>query len=374
MKVFLITTKKMQLLCLALSILSLAHVGAETFLGGVELLGRYNKKFQADWSGSGIRFQATATGSSMSIDLSFNNCLDNCDFYIGVEMNCAETQKFEITAKQPSLHFEHSVTVGETYEFSLVKLTEASYSTAKGIMELGKLSLIGADLITMPHDRKIICPKQYKFLVFGDSLTAAYGVDGTAPCTFSNYYEDVTHGYAFLAAKDLQADIHTVAWSGKGAVRNYGDVNPVSTNPLPSYYNRTLAIYEAPDKRSDNYWEPRRYSPNLVVVMLGSNDYSTEPNPSDEQFTTGLVNFLTQIHADYPQTQVVAMCSPSAKVPNQCANIETAVTTTNSHYIGIPSNMYDGGYGCDSHPNQQTQRNIANYILPYFTEILTGNK
>ena len=78
---------------------------------------------------------------------------------------------------------------------------------------------------------------------------------------------------------------------------------------MPTYYNKTLAVI---DKNELNYWEPVRYQPNLVIVMLGSNDYSTEPNPTDNEFITGLTNFLDLIHSDYKDAKVLAMCAPSA--------------------------------------------------------------
>jgi len=283
-------------------------------------------------------------------------------------MNCAEVKKYEITPAHASLYFEHSATIGETYEFSLVKITEAGYSTAQGLMELGKLEVAGANIIVSAKPQSL-CPKQFKFLVFGDSVTVAYGVDGSAPCSFSTATQDVRHGYAFLVAKELKADIHIVGWSGKGVVRNYGDSQQMSSDPLPAFYNRTIAINAAPDVNT-NYWDPKQYVPDLSIVMLGSNDYSTQPNPTDEQFTTGLINLISHIQQDYPTSKVLVMCSPSARVPNQCANIESSSVTTKSNFIEIPSSMYDGGYGCDSHPNQISQQNIADYILPYISEIL----
>ena len=74
---------------------------------------------------------------------------------------------------------------------------------------------------------------------------------------------------------------------------------------MPIYYNRTIAT------DAQSFWDPRKYTPDLVYVMLGSNDYSTNPTPSDEQFINGLISFLDQIHLDYPDAIIVAACSPS---------------------------------------------------------------
>ena len=72
-----------------------------------------------------------------------------------------------------------------------------------------------------------------------------------------------------------------IQWSGKGVVRNYGDVNRSSTDPMPTYYNRTLGTQPLP------YWDPKQFQHDLVIVALGANDYSTEPHPLDEDFLAG---------------------------------------------------------------------------------------
>jgi lysophospholipase L1-like esterase len=265
------------------------------------------------------------------------------------------------------LKYEQSVIPGEIYEFSFRKLTEASW---QGFMELGELNFSGGKILASEKEKKNVCGRKYKMLSIGDSITCAYGVDGDSQyCPFTTSTEDVRHGYAFLVAKEIQADIQTVAWSGKGVVRNYGDANQMSPDPFPIYYNRTIAVTEAPTK-NDNYWYPAKYSPDFITVMLGTNDYSTEPAPSDEQYTTGLTNFINQIQLDYPKAKVAAMCSPMSKNTRQCPNIESVTKATNIFYIDIPESVFTGGYGCDWHPNQQTQRNMADYIIPFAKDIL----
>ena len=36
-----------------------------------------------------------------------------------------------------------------------------------------------------------------------------------------------------------------------------------------------------------NYWSPSLFTPDVILVLLGTNDYSTEPTPTDEQFVSG---------------------------------------------------------------------------------------
>ncbi len=86
-------------------------------------------------------------------------------------------------------------------------------------------------------------------------------------------------------------------------------------------------------------------------------------------FSTGLTNFLTQLRKDYPSAALAAMCSPSAHGP-QCANIQTAATNTKASYLFLDHSLYDGGLGCDSHPNIQSQANIASVVTPFVQGLL----
>jgi hypothetical protein len=109
---------------------------------------------------------------------------------------------------------------------------------------------------------------------------------------------------------------------------------------------------------------------------LGTNDYSTDPVPSDDQFTNGLVDFLNRIANDYPAAAIGAMCAPSAR-GNQCENIQKATTlvnVSNVRYLFITPDVYSGGYGCDYHPSAKTQQNIAAIVMPFVEELAKSIK
>ena len=93
--------------------------------------------------------------------------------------------------------------------------------------------------------------------------------------------------YATVAAKKMGSlfSHHTIPWSGKGVVRNYGDKNSVSPNPMPLFYNRTLGGRAI---SSENYWDPKQFLADIFIIALGTNDFSTDPMPSFDEFTSGM--------------------------------------------------------------------------------------
>lgn len=350
----------------------------------------------ADWSGSGITMFVNTTSpnddekynkSQMTVDVSLTANIgtvsgsDMMLYFVGVLVNCELLDIYEISSVNNVIQFSFTASSSSSSvdEIHVIKLTEGSYSDSQG-----ELALSGYTLSANSHlvAQQVVdnvpptCrnPSDLNLLIIGDSLTAAYGVDGSDPCTYSASTQNFLHSYAYLTAQALGAELMTVAWSGKGVVRNYGDPNPTSVNPLPTYYNRTLAPLPAEKEgeaglTSENYWDPSRYTPTVVLVMLGSNDYSTTPNPSDEDFTNGLVDFLNIISTDYPSALLAAMCAPSNH-GNQCANIENATKMTGSTFVSMNSSLYVSPNGCDGHPSIQTQQNIADVVTPAVRDML----
>lgn len=334
-------------------------------LPGIELIGRFNNKRQANWPASEIRFQVKSSSSSVNITLSFTDCEDDCKFYIGTFVNCQLINKYLIDHSNTMIMFSLPTNSNTIHEFSFIKLTEAHFQVAKGYMKLGSIKIEGG--VILAQSNTTICPKKHKLLFIGDSFTAGYGNLGRYPCPFTIKTEDITSTYAFLVAQSVQADVHILPWSGKGMVRNYGDPNQISIDPMPYYYNRTLADLSA--HKHTNYWNPNRYQPDIVIIMLGTNDYSTPPIPSDEQFNQGYIDFINQIKRDYPKTKILALCPP-VTYSQLCPNIQLIAETTKSNYFAVPIKVWVGPKGCHYHPSASIQRNMANEIIPIIKELL----
>ena len=346
-------------------VLVVAH--ALKSLEGIELLGRFAVKggqYAANWPGTGVRFHVLQPPGPADtiITMTFTDCQDSCKYVVGVFVDHVALMKVEINASNHVVSFTlPASTSSATKLIEFRKVTEVSQGDASGVMYLGELEVRGGEVVVEKDG------KARKLLVFGDSVTCGYGVDGKDPCSFSAATEDTTHAYAYLVSRAVEADIDIVAWSGKGVVRNYGDVSPVSDLPLPGYYNRTLAHLPA-TSIEDNYWVPKRYVPDVVIVALGTNDYSTSPQPSDDQFIEGYVNFVHQIQHDYPSAKLLSLCEPMYN-GNQCQNIQKAAGMTGVEYFAVPSSTVVG-WGCSGHPDYPSQQNAADLITPVVQKMM----
>ncbi|MFJ7175321.1 hypothetical protein ACIQXA_02515 [Streptomyces massasporeus] len=83
-----------------------------------------------------------------------------------------------------------------------------------------------------------------------------------------------TAGRVALTARGLRADYQLNAYSGQGMVRNYNGGSPEVN--YRTFYDRALLNVPGDVWRNPGTWRPQ-----LVVVHLGTNDFSTPLNPGE---------------------------------------------------------------------------------------------
>lgn len=220
--------------------------------------------------------------------------------------------------------------------------------------------------IRLTTDGEILTPPAVpdrRIEIIGDSITCGYGNEGAdMNCPFSADTENHYLTYGSLAARALDAELSTVAWSGKGIVCNYGDGATSCEDPLPTYYDRTLP------NRSDSVWDFSSWQPHAVVINLGTNDLSTAEDPSEEQFVTAYVALLERIREVYPDALILCTNGPmlsGADLSTVRAYIASAIAERAAAGDGRVTSFefepQDGnlGYGCDWHPSLGTHEAMA---------------
>src|SRR5262249_41999742 len=135
------------------------------------------------------------------------------------------------------------------------------------------------------------------------SISCGYGDEGNPMCTFSADTENHYLTYEALAARKLGADLVTVAWSGKGVVCNYGDGPNSCTDPMPPLWDRTLP------SSNGSTWD-FSWKPDVVIINLGTNDFSTDVDPSELQFTAAYESFLRHIRSKYADAYILCTVGP----------------------------------------------------------------
>ncbi len=150
-------------------------------------------------------------------------------------------------------------------------------------------------------------PRRIEFI--GDSHTVGYGVrSASRDCTQTQVHDltDTSLAFGPVLAGRLNADYRIEAFSGRGVVRNYNGFGP--GEPLPALFPRLIPGQAEPRVSANDPWKP-----DVVVVGLGTNDFSTPLNPGErwadeaalrKDYRDSYVSFIQGLKASRPNARV----------------------------------------------------------------------
>ena len=208
-----------------------------------------------------------------------------------------------------------------------------------------------------------------KLEFIGDSFTCGYGDEAPYGGSFTYGTENACITYAAQMANHYSADCMITAWSGEGMVRNYGASGQTSPDPLPYYYPRTCGTVA-----TNNYaftWQP-----DVVVVALGINDFSTSPNPTQAQYCGGYSNFVRTLRGNYPSAHIICtyLSSMAAIASSYIQSVVTASGDSKVHFASVSYTLASPtDLGAAGHPNASGHTKIANAFIPVFDGIMGTN-
>jgi lysophospholipase L1-like esterase len=320
------------------SVADLENAFGVHFVGRVE--GSSDEVYFA-WSGSGFAARFSGTGLTAQLD-------EGQQYTVVVDGQVMP--KFIPTGGVDTL--VAGLAAGD-HEVLLYRRTEAN----QGESVLFELTPIDGELLP-PNS----APSR-RLEIVGDSISCGYGNEGAdMNCGFSPDTENHYLTYGALAARELGAELSTIAWSGKGVVCNYGDDPSSCIDPLPTYYGRAL-----PNDTS-SAWDFSSWQADAVVVNLGTNDFSTSSDPTQEEFETAYTALLARVRTAYPNAVVLCTVGPmlsGVELNTARAYIGGAVQrridagdSKVKTFEFAPQESADG-YGCDWHPSLRTHELMA---------------
>ncbi len=318
--------------------------GAPTGDPAVHFVGRVDDSDPANvrfaWSGTGAvaRFDGTSVGAALGGGQEYTVVIDGA-----VQPKLVATSGMNALAT--------GLDAG-THTVELYRRTEASQGESVFMgFDFGGGTLLAPSVPT----------RRLEFI--GDSITCGYGDEGPdMNCSFSAATENHYLTYAAITARNLGAELSTVAWSGKGAVCNYGDDASSCNDPLPIYYDRVLP------SRSDSVWDFSRFVPDAVVINLGTNDFSTDVDPSASMFEAGYTALLQHLREKYPDAYILLTNGPMltdpdlAKLKGYMLEVVTTLADPKISTFDIPTQDGSDGFGCDWHPSLARHEKMATVV------------
>lgn len=323
----------------------------------IQYFGRFDrsdaKRPRFDWPGCAI--QAKFTGPSVAVRLGGG---EN-DFNVFVDGTALP--KLAMAAGKTEYSLATGLAAGE-HTLLLAKRTEGYY----GAVTFEGLVLADGQALAAPPER----PSQ-RILFIGDSFTVGYGADATSlQCASLRPWDNNWLAYGPVTARALGAEYSVQAISGLGMAHNYNDASPLSKEPLPFFFDRTLTGSAQPK------WNFAAWIPHLVVVALGTNDFSTAVKPSQAQYAAAYKDFLQRIRGYYPAADI--LCLTYAVDDFQKPYVDALVKEVNAggdakvHRAHMPALDAAKELGCDWHPNVAGHKKYSDALLPEVRKYLAG--
>lgn len=307
-----------------------------------------------DWTG--VYMQTQFTGTRIAAVLS-----DEGTSYHNVFVDGKWTKKIKVSGTEPQTIVLADKLAKGTHTLRLQKCTEGEFgcTTVKELVADKNATLTAVK----PTGRFIE--------VIGDSYTCGYGTESDSrKDPFKLETENCNLAYGCLVARYFNADYALVAHSGHGIVRHYGDSVQVSINNMPDRWKRVF------DDHGDEAYDYKAYTPQLVIINLGTNDFSPTAIPTSSQYVNGYVKLIKDIKAQYGNDTAVLCVTPhsaSTYLKAALAELGKEALKLNKVYMAnIMDNVVnlDTDLGASWHPNYKGQCKIAMSLIPQVSTIM----
>jgi len=213
----------------------------------------------------------------------------------------------------------------------------------------------------------------------GNSITCGAAADPSeVPCGSTGAYHDqhnAYYAYGPRVARALHVNFMLCSVSGIGIYRNWNSDGPT----MPQVYEKTDL-----QGWSDQLWKFNTYSPKVVSIALGTNDYSDGDGkharlPFDSaEFVSHYISFVQLVKSKYPATQIALLSSPM--IHNQRrTTLQNCLTAVKQNIdVAFPNDKPVALYffkpmtahGCTGHPNVEEHGVLAEELIPFFKELM----
>lgn len=302
------------------------------------------------YPGTGVRFRTDASQARVEA-LSTGDAS-----YIGVRVDDGPVTRYTL-GKSPLTITLLDNPDGQTHTVELLHHSE----TWHGKVTLNRLTLAGGEL-QAPASQ----PTR-KLLVVGDSVTCGEGAnrDQVRQCNKDTSWWNAHQSYGWLTGEALGADTQLVCYGGRGLIRSWNG----ATDELngPDFYQLTLAEDGAPR------WSQEDFQADVVVVSLGTNDFSLSigPLPEMEAFVGAYVSFVKTLLQDHPRADIVLtdgaiVSDGDPERPQRTVLRRYLAETLNrvgSDRVHVFEASHFPGDQCDAHPTGPQHKKMSEELV-----------
>jgi lysophospholipase L1-like esterase len=290
--------------------------------------------------------------------------------YIAVEMDGEYTGRIKIDS---NITKTYTINTKLKRAHHLVRIYKATEShNGQVVVE----KIIGKKVHAINH------PAQKKIEFIGNSITCGFGDDTKdIPCGTGKWYDQHNAYWAYgpRVARDLHLDFMLCSVSGIGIYRNWNSNGPT----MPQVYESAYL-----DIDSTQRWNFNQYTPDIVSICLGTNDFSdgdgkSERNPFDSAaYISHYVDFIGTVYSHYPHTQIALLTSPmlnGEKSDLLFTCLKSVKEKTDQLYPAkSPVELFQFKpmvpKGCGYHPDIDDHKIMADELIPFFKRLVNQSE
>lgn len=322
-----------------------------SYIGRIEITD--DKAVSFDWSATTLRLKFKGKNLVMACS---STKKDYLNLWIDGEQKAIEDKVIKVAGDTIITLFTSKAKKATEHTVILQKRTEGE----QGTITIRKFTTDG-QFLQAPAPK----PRLIEFI--GDSYTCGYGTEALHRSDpFRPEEENPARTYADILARMYGAEAVHISHSGRGVVRNYGDYG--EGEHMVKLYAQTFDQFKA------DAWSPT-YEPNLVVIYLGTNDFSVGKQPSLAIWCAYYKKLLQKVREFHgPDVPILCLASPCDELMDDY--VQAAVERcglANVHFASILPGCYrmdDEDLGASWHPNYNGHRKIASVVAPFISSIM----
>lgn len=342
----------------------------------VKILGRTKKvdnMLYFNYTCSGIEFEFT--GNKLSVVLCTSNYFNEDDkkAWVGIFINDEEIPCKRFMLEDAECEYTiYESTKTESVKIKILKLSECAFEKCA----------IKAILTDSTGIIKALKEKKRKIEFIGDSITCGYGCEGKLDVdTFTTAHERAYETFASRTARYFDADYNCISWSGIGIISSYTDTGDINNELLmPTLYKYTDADM---DKRLNclekdfEIWDNNKFKPDLIVVNLGTNDfsYTKDIKAKQKEFEKYYYDFISQVRKSNRDSQILCTLGVMGDelyefINNAVNDFKREFSDSKIHAMRFEKQKEEDGIGTDCHPSLKTHEKMADQLIKKIKDIL----
>jgi lysophospholipase L1-like esterase len=286
--------------------------------------------------------------------------------YVAIELDNIYKGRLKVDGTEPKPYIINATTLANVHTLRIYKATEAS----NGNVVLTEIKAAWLKAVKQPKQKTI------EFI--GNSITAGMANDTKdIPCGTGKWYDQHNAYWAYgpILARALKVDFMLSAVSGIGIYRNWNSNGPT----MPQVYENSFLNTDSTQR-----WDFSRYSPDIVSIALGTNDFSdgdgrSERLPFDSAiFIRNYVSFIGTVYRHYPNTQIALLTSPMLNGARRDLHFACLQSIKKKVTILYPDKQPVEIFqfqpmipkGCSYHPDLADHEILAREVQPFFERLL----